>query len=321
MKRLLSLISCLLFFGTLFAQFPIPQGISTTKVYVSDRISIGTSYGATTAKLHVKGAGTTSGTTSMYVENNGGFGMMFSVLDDGATIIRTNTNVRYRFGGTSDLSFINDAGTIRDQTITGATITWNYARFTSSNSNLVPSASSSSYWMNVVTTGTDASAIGSNTLRVFNLQPTWNLSVSSPCDVVGIDYNPTVTSIFGQHYAALFRSGRVGIGTSAPTSTFNALGSQAYSITTVTTTTTAGEHYTILVDATTGAATINLPAVATCPGREYVIMKIDVSANVVTLDGSGGELINGAATQPISNQYAFYRIQNNGTAWYITGNN
>lgn len=89
-------------------------------------------------------------------------------------------------------------------------------------------------------------------------------------------------------------------------------------ITTVTTTTTAdGTHYTILVDASGGAVTINLPAANTATRRIYVVKKIDAAANNVTLDGSGAETIDGAATQIITTQWASYTIQSNGTAWFI----
>lgn len=321
MRKLLFffIASCLLLNAN--AQFPFALGSSFSKAYIEERLSIAVPYSSTTARLHVRGTGATAGTTAFYVEDNGGSGMMATILDDGSTIIRTDANVRYLFGGSNTLSFTDDAGIIRNQTIRGATLTWDYTRHTTSNLTLNPASTTNAYFMSIVATGSDASGVGSNTLRVMELKPTWNLTVASPADVVGIDYNPTVTSIFGQHYAALFRSGRVGIGTATPTSTFHQLGSQAYSAATVTTTTTAGEHYTILVDCTAGAVTINLPAVASCSGRTYIIKKIDVSGNIVTIDGNAAETIDGTATKTLSNQYNYYAVQNDGSAWYIVGNN
>lgn len=81
-------------------------------------------------------------------------------------------------------------------------------------------------------------------------------------------------------------------------------------------TATATDH-TILVDATAGVVTITLPAAAASVGREYAIKKIDASANAVTIDGNGAELIDGAATQSLATQWKSMIIQCNGTAWFI----
>jgi len=321
MKKFASLLLPILFACSVHAQSPFALGSSFSKAWFEDRLSIAVAYTSTTARLHIRGTGTTAGTTAFYVEDNGGSGLMASITDDGTTVLRTDANVRYSFGGSSTLAFTDDLGIIRNQTIRGATLTWDYIRHTTSNLTLSPASSTNAYYMSIVATGSDASGAGSNTLRVMELKPTWNLSGASSCDVVGIDYNPTVTSVFGIHYAALFRSGRVGIGTATPTSTFHQIGSQAYSVATVTATTTAGEHYTILADCTSGAVTINLPAVATSSGRTYIIKKIDASGNVVTIDGNAAETIDGTATKTLSNQYNYYAVQNDGSAWYIVGNN
>lgn len=76
-------------------------------------------------------------------------------------------------------------------------------------------------------------------------------------------------------------------------------------------------HFTVLVDASGGARTITLPAAAAHTHRIYNIVKIDVSANAVTIDGAGAETINGAATQTLAVQWNSYTIQSNGTGWFI----
>lgn len=301
------------------AQQPFTLGASISKMYVTDKLSIGKAYGSSTGRLHVKGTGTSSATSALYVEDNSDL-MMMQIKDDGSTIIRTDVNVRYLFGGSSNLSFVDDAGVVRNQTITAATITW-AARHTNTSS-LVPSSTSSSFLWSLSPTGTDASGTGTNTLRVIYLSPTWNLSASSTCDVVGIDYNPTVTSIYGQHYAALFRSGRVGIGTATPTSTFHTVGNIAPgSISSISSNTTLSDAYVYLVDCTGGAITVTLPPAADCTSREYVIKKSDVSGNTITIEGDGAETIDGALNKTVSNQYNYYAVKSNGSAWYIIGNN
>jgi hypothetical protein len=77
---------------------------------------------------------------------------------------------------------------------------------------------------------------------------------------------------------------------------------------------------TILVDATGGAVTVTLPAVAAVPtGIKFIIKKIDASANNVVLAGNGAELIDGTNTRTWNTQWQGYVIQSNGTSWFIVG--
>lgn len=74
-----------------------------------------------------------------------------------------------------------------------------------------------------------------------------------------------------------------------------------------------------LVDATAGAVTVTLPAVAgTDPsaGRAVTVIKSDSSANAVTIDADGAETINGAATLVLASQYDRARIASDGTEWW-----
>lgn len=82
-----------------------------------------------------------------------------------------------------------------------------------------------------------------------------------------------------------------------------------------------GTHHTVLADATGGAIVITLPPAATAANRVYVIKKIDVSANTVTIQGNGAELIDGANTQVLATQYLARQVQSNGTAWWQIGHN
>ncbi len=73
---------------------------------------------------------------------------------------------------------------------------------------------------------------------------------------------------------------------------------------------------TVLVDATGGATTINLPASPTS-GKCFIVKKTDASANAVTVNGNGNN-IDGAATQALAAQWNSFMIQGNGTAYFIT---
>ena len=70
-------------------------------------------------------------------------------------------------------------------------------------------------------------------------------------------------------------------------------------------------------DATSAAITLNLPAAKIAAGRTIVIKKIDASANAVTIDPSGSETIDGAATLALASQWATARLYSNGKSWDV----
>ncbi len=86
--------------------------------------------------------------------------------------------------------------------------------------------------------------------------------------------------------------------------------------TTATTVTMGTADETILASANSGAVTVNLTAAATAgAGRRLTVVKTDASGNAVTLDGSGSETINGAATRALAAQHNKVTIESDGTNW------
>lgn len=88
--------------------------------------------------------------------------------------------------------------------------------------------------------------------------------------------------------------------------------------------TTAALTYTLtrldsvlLVDATAGAVTVNVPAAADYTDRQWIVKKIDASANAVTLDAAGANTIDGAGTLALTSQWDRAHIASNGTAWFV----
>lgn len=67
---------------------------------------------------------------------------------------------------------------------------------------------------------------------------------------------------------------------------------------TATTYTVTADNEWIDVDPTSNAVTLNLPAVADVDGMTLFVRAANVT-NTITLDGSGAETINGAATKTI----------------------
>lgn len=102
-----------------------------------------------------------------------------------------------------------------------------------------------------------------------------------------------------------------------PLSTFEVSGSEGHAIQEVNSNDTLDDtDFFTLVDTSSGNVTINLPAAASCTGREYVIKKKS-AGNTMTIDPSGGETIDSKAAIVVTNQYATYRIISDGTEWWI----
>lgn len=63
------------------------------------------------------------------------------------------------------------------------------------------------------------------------------------------------------------------------------------------------EDVVVLVDATAGAVTLTLPDIASTLGEAKYIMKVDSSANAVTITADTSDTIEGAASISISTQW------------------
>lgn len=71
----------------------------------------------------------------------------------------------------------------------------------------------------------------------------------------------------------------------------------------------------LVCNATAGAVTFNLPTAVGLLGRTYTMKKIDAAANACTLDGSGAQTIDGAATLATSTQWAVFTIISDNANW------
>jgi hypothetical protein len=74
--------------------------------------------------------------------------------------------------------------------------------------------------------------------------------------------------------------------------------------------------YVILCDCTINAITINLPT-ASGNTATIIIKKTDAGSNVVTVDGSGAESIDGGATAVITRRYESITLVSGGINWSI----
>jgi len=75
--------------------------------------------------------------------------------------------------------------------------------------------------------------------------------------------------------------------------------------------------YVILVNATSGAITVNLPTAVGREGRIYNIKRINTNANLVTIDGAGAETIDNTATKVLALPYTAATIYSDNANWWI----
>ena len=73
---------------------------------------------------------------------------------------------------------------------------------------------------------------------------------------------------------------------------------------------------TYLVNATAGAITVTLPTAAD-NGSYFIIKKIDVTANAVTIDAYSTETIDNSTTLTLNDQYNYVGIVSNGVNWVV----
>lgn len=95
---------------------------------------------------------------------------------------------------------------------------------------------------------------------------------------------------------------------------FGTSGGRAGTVVSKTTTYTAASGELVLADASGGAFTVTLPAVAS--GATCTVKKTDSSINAVTVSPASGT-IDGAATVRLTAQNASFDLMSDGTNWFI----
>lgn len=138
-------------------------------------------------------------------------------------------------------------------------------------------------------------------------------NITTGASAVGWMYN---TSVSGAGSVARIKvEGNTGDGTQAFEVNFNV------GVRSIATDLTLGPAYeTLLVDATSGAKAITLPTAVGITGKVFCVQRIDAFNNV-TVQTTGGQTINGAATVVLSAQWQRVTVQSNGTHWAIIQSN
>ena len=93
-----------------------------------------------------------------------------------------------------------------------------------------------------------------------------------------------------------------------------------YTVTTITAAihneTSVSKENVLLCDATSNAITINLPT-AVGNTSKFIIKKIDSSSNIVIVDGSAGQFLDGDLTFNLIYQHQSVSLVTNGSNWFI----
>jgi hypothetical protein len=77
------------------------------------------------------------------------------------------------------------------------------------------------------------------------------------------------------------------------------------------------EDDVVLVDASGGARTVNLPTAVGNTGATITVKKTDSSGNAVTVDPNGSQTVDGASTHALSSQYAKVTVVSDGANWAV----
>lgn len=134
----------------------------------------------------------------------------------------------------------------------------------------------------------------------------------------GSSQNWNIYSETGSHYFG----GTLNVNGTGSAATLTVNGGVATRIVTVTATTyspSSIDHQIMMNNSAT--ATVTLPDATTCSGRMYVIKKTSNNANVVNINTTASQTIDGGASTSLTTYNEFVKISSDGTNWKIQGRN
>jgi hypothetical protein len=209
------------------AQFHNSAGNNNALMIRDDgRVGIGTSTlsniltiagSAAIPRIYIEAPDNTESATILFDAKRPAGNPIFSFTNQGRFIIGNGIGFYATSGGPSapilrsgSGIFVGDAGAFDNTSANGMVVLGkpnNFARITTG----VGSTAST-----VELIGTHSPTSTNIRYNMLSIIPVYNQTGTADGAFVGIDYNPTIASLLGRHYAATFRSGSVGIGTSAP---------------------------------------------------------------------------------------------------------
>ena len=179
----------------------------------------------------------------------------------------------------------------------------------------------SQLWLTV----SEVTTIGTDPIVFTQINKATDLVVSNGLNLSGLnlklggtlDTNTTITQSTFHLVLDQNSTGKFGIAIATPLSGFdNNTSASGGAIRTIAASATLTDtDYMVLCNATSGAVVVTLPTATGIARREYIIKKIDSSANTVSITSAVN--IDGASTYTITSQYNSIKVKSNGTQWYI----
>ncbi|MFN9112182.1 MAG: beta strand repeat-containing protein [Bacteroidota bacterium] len=213
--------------STWTAQFHNSAGNNNALMIRDDgRVGIGTSTlsniltiagSAAIPRIYIEAPDNTESATILFDAKRPAGNPIFSFTNQGRFIIGNGIGFYATTGGASapivrsgSGIFVGDAGTFDNTAANGMVVLGKPNNFSRTTTGVGATAST------VELIGTHSPASTNIRYNMLSIIPVYNQTGTANGAFTGIDYNPTITNLVGPHYAATFRSGSVGIGTSAP---------------------------------------------------------------------------------------------------------
>jgi hypothetical protein len=143
------------------------------------------------------------------------------------------------------------------------------------------------------------------------------IGTNSPINTLDVIGNISASSFTGSHFGTSSYSYTSSVATSASYATVS--DRVNYKITTLSSNTTLDSvnHYTVLIDASSGIKTISLPSTSSNNGTLFNIKKIDSTGNNVIVNSVDAAPIDGNSSVTIQNRYTTLTVQCSGSNWWI----
>lgn len=275
----------------------------------------------------------TAATTIFDVDNtNNRVGVNTSTPDNALTINNGTVNVRMAPPGSLGATPSASGGSLASATYFYQVIALDAAGGTTVASNEAsaavtgPSGSVSLTWSAVT---------GANSYRVYRGTTTggenvyYTASTNSFTDTGAANTSGTITSPtasvvkFAPNGNSWLVGGSVGIGTATPTATLTLGGGMAINRRSVSDTnyTAVASDYMICYTTLTAGRSVTLPTASASNTNQVYVIKDqtgNAASNNITVQGTGGQTIDGAATKVINTAWGVLKVYTNGSNWFTT---
>lgn len=247
-------------------------------------------------------------------------GTIDSVTENAATYNNVTINSGNATLTTANATYVNISSALRTQSLTG----YLYGNANTGNVSASTTIPNAGLTNSSITLGNATLTLGGTTTSVGNLTLA-NANVTSVASTFPNSYLANSSATLGNATITL-GSTTTSVGNLTLTNvTINsgsisnvAIGAAITTKTTGYTATTSDE--TVLANASTGVFNVTLPTAVGATGKIYVIKKIDSTANVVTVNTTSSQTIDGALTRALSYQYDAIQVQTDGANWFIIAN-